>query len=217
MIVITRDLFAKKALDWLLDKLLMERRYLIFFIIAFSMVLSACATTPHITYTKKSGVEQLLVAKAVDRALCKENLNLKGGRIFIEVSSLMRKENAYFKKALEHQFLKKGALITEDKKEADLIASLLVKCAGTDGKQFSFGVPTLYVPLINISTPQISIFSGSTQKGYAEIDLILFSLDQGMKEKVGPLIGKSYFNKYTILFIPITSEDIMESEDGGKH
>jgi hypothetical protein len=159
-------------------------------------------------------VEQLLVAKAVDRALCGESLNLEGARIFIDVASLTRKENGYFKKALAHQFLKKGGLVTEDKKEADLVASLLVKCAGTDGEQFFFGIPSLPIPLVNLSTPQLSIFSGSEQKGYAEIELVLFSADQGMKETATSLIGKSYFKKYTILFIPITYEDIMESDDG---
>jgi hypothetical protein len=193
---------------------MLERRHLILCLLTFFVVLPACASTPYITHTKKSGVEQLLVSRAVDRALSRETLNLEGARIFIDVASLTPKENGYFKKALAHQFLKKGGLVTEDKKEADLVASLLVKSAGTDGKQFFFGIPPLPVPLVNLTTPQLSIFSGSIQKGYAEIDLILFSANRGMKEKATPLIGKSYFKKYTILFVPITYEDIMESDDG---
>jgi hypothetical protein len=191
-----------------LEKLVMEKRLLLFCMFAFFVVLPACAFTPHITYTKKSGVEQLLVARAVDRALGEETLNLGGAKIFVDVASLTSEENAYFKKALVHQFLKKGGVVTEDKKEADLVASLLVKSAGTDGKQFFFGIPSLPIPLTSLSTPQINVVSGSTQKGYAEIDLVLFSADQGMKEKTAPLIGKSYFKEYTILSIPITLEDI---------
>jgi hypothetical protein len=191
-----------------LGKLMFERRHLVFSIFAFFIFLPACASTPHITYTKKSGVEQLLVARAVDRALGEETLNWEGTKIFVDVASLTPEENNYFKKALVHRFLKKGALVTEDKKEADLVASLLVKSAGTDGKQFFFGIPSLPIPLTTLSTPQISIVNGSVQKGYAEVDLVLFSADQGMKEKTGPLIGKSYFKEYTILAIPITLEDI---------
>jgi hypothetical protein len=190
------------------EKPVMEKELLVFCIFAFFVVLPACASTPHITYTKKSGVEQLLVARAVDRALSGESLNLKGIKIFVDVASLTPEENGYFKKVLEHQVLKKGGLVTQDKGKADLMGSLLVKCAGTDGKEFSLGIPSLPIPLTTFSTPQINFVSGRTQKGYAEIDFVLFSEDQGLKEETAPLIGKSYFKKYTILFIPVTHEDI---------
>jgi hypothetical protein len=168
------------------DKLALERRHLVFCLIVFLVVLPACASTPHTTYTKKSGVEPLLVARAVDRALDEETLYLRGVKMFVDVASLTSEENAYFKKALVHQFLKKGALVTEDRKEADLVASLLVKSAGTDGKQFFFGIPSLPLPLTSLSTPQINVVSGSTQKGYAQIDLVLFSASQGLKKKHHP-------------------------------
>jgi hypothetical protein len=189
-------------------RLFSQRRHLILCMFGFFAILPACASTPHITYTKKSGVEQLLVARAVDRALGGETLTLEGAKIFVDVASLTPKVNGYFKKALVHQFLEKGALVTDDRKEADLIASLLVKSAGTDGKEFFFGIPSLPVPLTTLSTPQINLVSGTTQRGYAEIDLVLFSVHHGLKEKTAPLIGKSYFKEYMILFIPVTHEDI---------
>ncbi len=172
------------------------------------LILPACSSTPYITHTKKSGVEQLLVAKALDDALKGVTLDIKGAKIIIDVASLMKNEDHYIEKALSHWFLKNGALITDDEKQADLTASVLVKCAGTDGDQFFFGIPSLPVPLTTVGTPQINILSGSRQKGRAELEIILYQSNEGLKEKTAPLVGKSHFNKYTILFIAITNNDI---------
>lgn len=194
-----------------------EKRRLLFCMVAFLVVFPACTSTPHVTFTKKSGVEQLLVARAMDRAIREENLNLEGKKIFVDAASLTSDVNAYFKKAMEHQVLRKGGLLTGEKSEADVIGSVLVNCAGTDGKQFFFGIPSIPVPLTVYSTPQISLISGSDQKGYAEIEVILFSPDHGKKQETGPLIGKSRFKHYSILFISITREDIYRKEDNSVH
>ena len=124
------------------------------------------------------------------------------------MTSLVSKEEPYLRKSLYHWFLKNGARLTEDKKEADMIASILVKSAGTDGSQFSFGLPSFPIPLVNIALPQISIISGSTQKGYAEMEVMLYSPEEGVKGKLGPLVGKTHFKNYLIIFIPISDEDI---------
>lgn len=181
---------------------------LYWFMLIIFLILPACSSTPYITHTKKSGVEQLLVAKALDDALKGVTLDIKGAKILIDVASLMKNEDHYIEKALSHWFLKNGALITDDEKQADLTASVLVKCAGTDGDQFSFGVPSLPVLLTPIGTPQINIFSGSKQKGRAELEIILYQPNEGLKEKTAPLVGKSHFNRYSILFISITKKDI---------
>jgi hypothetical protein len=172
------------------------------------LILPACSYTPYITHTKKSGTEQLLVAKALDDALKGVTLDIRGAKIILDVASLMEDEEHYIEKALTHWFLKNGALITKDEKQADLTASVLVKCAGTDGEQFFFGLPSLPIPLTIVGTPQINILSGSKQEGHAELEIILYQSKEGLKEKTPSLVGKSYFKKYTILFIPITKENI---------
>lgn len=174
----------------------------------FLRIFPACTSTRYVTHTEKSGVEQLLIAKAVDEALQGATLDIQGFTIFIDVTSLVSKEKPYLRKSLSHWFLKNGALLTEDKKEADMIASILVKCAGTDGNQFSFGIPSFPIPLVNIAMPQISIVSGSTQKGYAEMEVILYSTKEGIKDTLEPLVGKTHFNNYLIIFIPISDENI---------
>jgi hypothetical protein len=190
------------------DRRWFKSGFFIFYLFIFLLLCTACASTRYVTHTKKSGVEQLLVSRALDRALEETTLDVKRAKIFIEVASLLPEQDPYIKKALEHWLLKNGALLIEDKKKADYIVSVLAKSVGTDGSEFSFGLPSMPVPLMNINTPQISIISGLKQKGYVEMEVFLYLPEVGLKEKTGPLIGKSYFNKYTVIFIPFTTENI---------
>jgi hypothetical protein len=180
----------------------------LFFFFLLLLFSSACTTTRYVTHTKKSGMEQLLISKSLDNALQGTRLDVKGVKIFLDVTSLVSDENAYIKKALEHWFLKNGATLSEDRKDAEYIASVLVKCAGTDGNEFKFGVPSVPIPLFNVMTPEISFISGSIQKGYAELEVILYGSDTGEKEGTEPLVGQSYFKKYSIFFIPFSSQNI---------
>jgi hypothetical protein len=173
-----------------------------------SLLLLACSSTRYVTQTKRSGVEQLLLAKAMDGALQQEPTELRGSKIFVETISLIPELNPYIEKALRHWFLKNGALLTKDRKEADTVASVLVKCAGTDGTESKFGIPPIPIPLTEISTPSITFFSYTSQRGCAEMEILLYTDAKGFVEKLPPLSGKSYFEKYMILFISISRQNI---------
>lgn len=164
--------------------------------------------TRYVTQTSRSGAEQLLVSKAVDDAVNQAKLDIEDKKIFIDISSLVKDEEPYIVKALTHRFLDLGALITDDKKNADFIASALVKCAGTDGSEFGFGIPSLPIPLFNISTPEVNMLSGNIQSGDAVIEISLFSPDGVFKEKTKTLAGTAYIKRYEILFIPVARKKI---------
>jgi hypothetical protein len=181
-------------------------------LLVFFLILPACASTRYVTHTKKSGVEQLLIARSLEGALRNSIMDVKGARIFIEIASLLPEQDPYVKRALEHWFLKNGALLTEERKKADHVASVLVKCAGTDGNEFNIGIPSLPVPMVNVTTPQISFISGSIQKGCVEMELVLYSPESVGQEQKMTLAGHSHFKKYMILFIPITRENIYKNE-----
>jgi hypothetical protein len=71
---------------------------------AFLLILPACASTRYVTRTKKSGVEQLLIARSFEGALRDSITEVKGARIFIEIASLLPEQDPYVKRALEHWF-----------------------------------------------------------------------------------------------------------------
>jgi hypothetical protein len=180
-----------------------------FFIIGILLTLSSCTHAYQFTYTKKSGIEQLLVTKAVDEAVQKVTVDIKGSKVFVDVACLMRDEQSYIKKAFTHWFLEAGVSIAEYPWDADYIVSVLVRVAGTDGNQFFLGVPSIPLPLtVNITTPSLTILSGMIQEGRVEMEVMVYSAKAGIREKIPSLKGHSYYKKYVIFFVPFTSKDI---------
>jgi len=180
-----------------------------FFIIGILITLSSCTHTYQFTYTKKSGIEQLLVTKAVDEAFQMMTVDMKGSRVFVDVACLMRDEKSYIRKAFTHWFLDAGVFISEYSWDADYIVSVLVKVAGTDGDQLSLGVPSIPLPMaLGITTPALTIFSQMIQEGRVEMEVMIYSAKAGIKEKIPSLKGNSYYKKYVIFFVPYTRKDI---------
>jgi len=179
------------------------------FFVAMLLTFSSCTHTYQYTYTKKSGIEQLLVTKAVDEAIQKMTVDIKGSRVFVDVACLMKDEQSYIKKAFEHWFLDAGVFIAEYPWNADYIVSVLVRVAGTDGDQIALGIPSVPVPLtISITTPALTVYSAMIQEGRVEMEVMIYSSKEGLKEKIPSLNGKSYYKKYVILFVPYTKKDI---------
>ena len=179
------------------------------FIVGILLTLSSCTHTYQFTYTKKSGIEQLLVTKAVDEAIQMMIVDMKGSKLFVDVACLMRDEQSYIRKAFIHWFLDAGVFVSEYSWDADYIVSVLVKVAGIDGDQFLLGVPSIPVPLtISLATPALTIFNQMTQEGRVEMEVMIYSATAGIKEKIPSLRGNSYYKKYVFLFVPFTRKNI---------
>jgi hypothetical protein len=179
------------------------------FIIGIVLTLFSCTHAYQFTYTKKSAIEQLLVTKAVDEAVQMMTVDMKGSKVFVDVACLMRDEQSYIRKAFTHWFLDAGVLVSEYPWDADYVVSVLVKVAGTDGDQVSFGVPSIPIPLtISVTTPALTIFAQMIQEGRVEMEIMIYSAKGGIKEKIPSLKGSSYYKKYVILFVPFTQKNI---------
>ena len=83
------------------------------FIIGILLIFSSCTHTYQFTYTKKSGIEQLLVTKAIDEAIQMMTADIKGSKVFVDVACLMRDEQSYIRKAFTHWFLDAGVSVSE--------------------------------------------------------------------------------------------------------
>jgi len=175
---------------------------------ALFMLLS-CTYTYQYTYTKKSAIEQLLVTKAINEAIQKMVVDIKGSKVFVDVACLMKDEQPYIKKALSHSLLDAGVLIADFPWNADYVFSALVRVAGTDGDQSLIGVPSIPIPFAyGMATPALSVYSQMNQQGRVEMEVMIYSEKEGLKEKIQSLKGDSYYRKYVILFVPYTEKDI---------
>ena len=177
-------------------------------------LLEACSTTHYVAQTKRSLVEQLLLTKAVDKAIDKldTHLNLAKKKVYIDTASLAPDEEGYLKKAIALWCIERGAIVVDKKEEADYVVAVLVKSLGTDQiKSVLMGIPSLPIPFTNTTTPQINLLVADRQKGYTEMEIMFYDSHTGkVLLKTKPLVGKTFFGLYKIFILPITREDIFE-------
>ena len=187
------------------------------FIIGILFTLSSCTHTYQSSYTKKSGIEQLLVTKAVDEAFQMMTVDMKGSKVFVDVACLMKDEQSYIRKAFTHWFLDAGVFVSEYPWDADYIVSVLVKVAGTDGDQVLLGVPSIPIPLtIGLATPALTLFSRIIQEGRVEMEVMIYSAKAGIKEKIPCLRGNSYHKKYIIFLFLLLIKIFLNPQEYSK-
>jgi hypothetical protein len=182
--------------------------WILFPLVLAVLLIAACTSSRYTTHTQKSGTEQLLVSRALERALGEPPSRVRGAKTAIEVASPIPEMDFLIRKGLEHWLLEGGAILSEYRTDADYVVSVMAKAVGTDGSDYNFGIPPVPIPLINWSTPPVTIFSGSIQRGYAEMDVFLYPIEGGLSEKVTSLVGKSHYKRFTILLVPITFQNI---------
>lgn len=169
------------------------------------------------TDTARTAIEQLLLSTAADRALggveCKE---LKGRKVFLDVSNLEAYDKGYVIGSLRDQLGECGVRLVADAKEADVILEARSGALAIDGSEFLLGIPSLPIPVPGagvLQTPELAFFKKVNQQGVAKFAMNSRDKQTGKQvHSTGPLAGTAYYNRFTILFIQWKSTDIPEKQ-----
>lgn len=163
--------------------------------------------TPDVTKTARSGVEQLLVSNAVDRAcLTLELAPLNGRKVLLDLTTLEAVDKPYVCVALRQRLRQAGALLTEDAKTADLIVEVSAGAVATDQSEMFIGLPAIPVPIPmagSIKTPEVALFKKNTQTGIVRLTLAARQTATGapVPLRPEPATASAYFNRWTLLLL----------------
>ncbi|MGZ9101148.1 MAG: DUF6655 family protein, partial [Brevundimonas sp.] len=141
-------------------------------VLAAACALAACASTSE-TYPSRTATEQLLVARAADRAV--EGLTLPipaGSRVFVD-DAFFRAENApYAISSIRAALSEAGYALAPSKSEADAVFELRVGALSLEQMRRVFGLPDMRVPINDsfnvVSVPELSVYSLRDRVGVAE-------------------------------------------------
>jgi hypothetical protein len=86
---------------------------------------------------------------------------------------------------------------------------------GVDQGQSFFGMPSLTVPFLGVTTPEIALFKSAAHQGYAEIQIYTLDGASGdLLTRSSRAVGESAYNQYTILVIlNFSRTDLDDPED----
>ncbi|GAA0613242.1 hypothetical protein GCM10009422_05230 [Brevundimonas kwangchunensis] len=170
------------------------------------IALTACASTTE-TNPARTATEQLLIARAADRAV--EGLTLPipaGSRVFVD-ELYFRVDNApYAISAIRGALSEAGYAVVPTRAEADAVLEVRAGALSLEQMRRVVGLPDMRVPInetLNVvSIPELSIYSRRDRIGVAEFSGFLYEPRTGAPlGAVLPMTGEFRIRSHKVLMI----------------
>lgn len=168
--------------------------------------LAACASTSE-TYPSRSATEQLLIARAADRAV--EGLTLPipaGSRVFVDDTYFRAESSPYAVSAIRNALSDAGYALAPSKAEADAVFELRIGALSLEQMRRVFGLPDMRVPINEtfnvVSIPELSVYTRRDRIGVAEFSGFLYEPKTGAPlGGVLPMTGQFRIRSHKLFMI----------------
>jgi hypothetical protein len=178
----------------------------------FFVALAGCATVQVIN-TARSSIEERLLISSLERALAALSVeSLQGKTVAIDFYGLTSDKD--FAKEFCTAWLRgKQVHLATDAREADLRLKIFAPVLGVDQGGAFVGVPSVTVPVLGFTTPEVALFKSVTHQGRTAIQIYLFDEQSGQfidKSPVGN--GAASYDEYAILILIHYTRSDMDSQ-----
>ncbi len=160
-------------------------------VLCFTVVLTTlvgCGTSRW-TDTSRTATEQLLISDAIDRAVSRLDLRaLAGKTVFLDDSPIRgMTDSAYLSSTIRQHLLASGAILKENKAEADYVLEVRAGAIGTDRHDVTYGIPPINVPTlipppvpgVPNQLPEVPIAKKTQQRAVVKIALFAYNRNTG--------------------------------------
>jgi hypothetical protein len=163
-------------------------------LLAAGLTLSACASTTE-TNPGRTATEQLLLARAADRAV--EGLSLPlpaGSAVYVDDSYFQGEGARYAISAIRAALSDAGFRLAPNKDAADAVFEIRAGALSLEQMRRVFGIPEMRIPINEtfnvVSLPELSVYSHRDRVGVAEFSGFLYEARTGAPlGAVLPMIG----------------------------
>jgi hypothetical protein len=166
-----------------------------------ALLLSGCATLKE-TDTARTGIEQLLISSAADRALDKVDFGpIAHAKVFLETKYLDCVDKNYIIVALHQRLLMHQCTLVEKPEEANVVVEVASGGVGTDRHELFVGIPEIPLPPPSpIAIPKLALFTRTKAMGTAKLTVVAY--DTATKQAVinsGYALARSDHQNYSVL------------------
>lgn len=169
-------------------------------------LVGACASTTE-TNPGRTATEQLLIARAADRAV--EGLTLPvpaGSKVFVDDTYFRSENSAYAISAIRQSLSEAGYALSDRRDNADVVFELRAGALSLEQMRRVVGMPPLAVPINEsfnvVSLPELSLYSRRDRVGVAEFTGFVYDAKTGAPlGAVAPMIGQFRIRSHKVLMI----------------
>lgn len=178
-----------------------------------AVLFCGCAVN-RVTTTERTAVEEALVRQSARKAISTFDFSILAGRSFYldrEIFEVQVNENPalvgdkrYFRAVFLNELLNSGLRMKSSAEEADVLVHGRIDFAAVDDGHSFIGLPSVSLPIpgITVATPELPLFSKSTQ--YGRVRFSAFAIDA----KTGELLHQQrskptqkFYARWTLLFM----------------
>ncbi len=154
-------------------------------LVAIIPSLAGCASS-RTSNTARTATEQMLLSSAIDGALSNVSFEqLRSRKVFIDDKYLDSVDKGYLIGTLRHRALAAGAVLARSIEDAEIVIEPRSGGIGTDTEESFVGIPSIGIPGMAVSIPDIKLISRNTQLGTAKIGLIAYDPKTGAAVGLG--------------------------------
>lgn len=183
---------------------------------AFLAVLAAGCSSLRVTQTDRSGVEQQLVVRSLDRAVARLDLTrFTGKRVVLDLFALT-KDQPFAREFVAGRLQARGVEVVQDAAKADLRLRVFATVMGVDHGETLIGVPAFVTPVLAFPIPEIALFKWVRNRGHTEVEVFTYDprTDRFMDATIPAGVGRSKYDEFTILIVfGFSSDDLDERPD----
>ncbi len=180
-----------------------ETKRVVAVVVGASLLLAGCAVSTQVTLSQRSGLEQQLLVRALERAVAQlAPPRFAGRRVALELFALTR-DRAFAEAFVAAQLERHGARVVPAAQAADLRLRVFASVWGVDHAETLVGIPAFRAPAVDVGVPEIALFKSTRNRGYSEVQVYAFDGRTGEfvagQSPVG--IGRAKYNRYTVLIL----------------
>ena len=126
--------------------------------------------------TARTGIEQLLISSAADRALDKVDLApIANAKVFLETKYLDCVDKNYIIVAMHQRLMQQNCTLVEKAEEANVIVEVGSGGVGTDRHELFVGIPEIpLAPPSPIAIPKLALFTRTKAMGTAKLTVVAY-------------------------------------------
>lgn len=168
---------------------------------ALLMGMAGCTST-RVTQTGRSGIEQQLLVRSLERAVARLDLDrFAGRRVALDLFALTP-DQPFAKEFVTSWLEARGAHVVREGKEADLRLKMFASVLGVDYGETLVGVPAFVAPVVAFPIPEIALFKWVRNRGNSEVQIFAYDARTDRLLDVSPAaVGKAKYDEFTILIV----------------
>jgi hypothetical protein len=167
------------------------------------MVSTGCVSSSQLVPPQPSAITQLLVIRALERALVQlDTTRLAGRSVAVDVFTQIGNQpwsQAFVKEFVVARLQARGVQVSDS---AELSLKIFASALGTDRGETFVGIPSIQIPLFGVPTPEIAVFKWVRNRGLAELFVYAFDgKTNAFVDSLAPGVGRSKQDDFTVLIV----------------